>query len=745
VTNAILVAPRGRAARLRFTIRLRVPASLAALALAALALAALTVSDLMRVAPDNSVASGRPTLVTRQATPLPVALLRIPAAAQAPVSAALGRDDAAYRIAGMSITNPEQRLSAHFVTAGARIGTGAVRFTLGLTGVGRGTRVQPVAPVEPRVAGQVVRYDYRGSVSETWQNGPLGLEQVFVVTHRPSGAGALTFAMATPAGSRLDAGDVLLPGGLRYDGLRVSDARGRLLHSWLSIAGGSLLIKVSDRGAQYPLRVDPLVQQAYLTPSDGAVGDLVGNTVAVSGQTVVVSWPSREVGTVAGQGVLYVFSDASGKWTQTAELSNTNGTADQYLGTAVAVSGNTIVASAPNAGTDDQGALYVFNYGSGHWTQVAELTASDGAARAEMGDNPDSVAISGNEIVAGAEQPNGAVSGEGAVYVFDAGANGWQTETQSAELTEASGATDDYLGYSVAISGNTIAAGAPAPFPQFGHQSAIYVFTGSGSHWQQTAELSAKSIPDTTPVDALGYAVAISGDTIAAPEQGGNPLIVFQQSGGKWKQSADLTYHPICDLEECGGGGTSTSVAFSGDAILSPVGDTTADGKAYVVGIGAYREFAGKWRQVAATAAGNGTSSLYGAVAGSGSTVAAGVYNDTDAGAVAIFNGKVTAVGQLIAGPVGLAGTGVGIPVLCVLTSTCDVTLTGYRAGSQTVIGTGKTVKIKPGGTKAVDMAFTTAAERLLSTKHKLKAKLVVRAYSNGKLKASETTSITFT
>jgi len=202
VTNAISVAPRGRAVRLRFTISLRVLACLAALALSVLIASALT-----RVVPGQSVGSGRPTAVANRAIPLPIALLGLPAAAQAPVSAALGRDDAEYRIAAMSITNPEQHLSAHFAIAGADIRVGAVRFTLGLTGVGRGTRVQPVTPVEPRVVGQVVRYDYQGTAIETWQNGPLGLEQVFVVAHRPTGAGALTFAMAAPAGSRLDAGD----------------------------------------------------------------------------------------------------------------------------------------------------------------------------------------------------------------------------------------------------------------------------------------------------------------------------------------------------------------------------------------------------------------------------------------------------------------------------------------------------------------------------------------------------------
>jgi FG-GAP repeat len=67
------------------------------------------------------------------------------------------------------------------------------------------------------------------------------------------------------------------PGGsLRYGGLTASDARGHRVRSWLALRSGQLLIRVDDRHATYPLRIDPLVQQAKLTASDGAANDLFG-------------------------------------------------------------------------------------------------------------------------------------------------------------------------------------------------------------------------------------------------------------------------------------------------------------------------------------------------------------------------------------------------------------------------------------------------------------------------------------
>ena len=48
---------------------------------------------------------------------------------------------------------------------------------------------------------------------------------------------------------------------LRYSGLSATDARGRVLHSWLSLQAGRLLLRVDARGARYPLRIDPFIQQ----------------------------------------------------------------------------------------------------------------------------------------------------------------------------------------------------------------------------------------------------------------------------------------------------------------------------------------------------------------------------------------------------------------------------------------------------------------------------------------------------
>ena len=116
-------------------------------------------------------------------------------------------------------------------------------------------------------------------------------------------------------------------------------------------------MRVNDRGARYPLRIDPFVEQAELTPSDGvgcngACGDKFGYSVATSGNTVVVGAPFHEANSQPYSGAVYVFQMPAAGWasaTQTAELTDSTLGGNMELGYSVAISsdGDTIVAGAP--------------------------------------------------------------------------------------------------------------------------------------------------------------------------------------------------------------------------------------------------------------------------------------------------------------------------------------------------------------------------------------------------------------
>ncbi|HEX3317646.1 MAG TPA: hypothetical protein VHR88_06490, partial [Solirubrobacteraceae bacterium] len=191
----------------------------------------------------------------------------LPAAARGPVSAAVGRQAPAYRVNGLHARNPAQRLRATFSPAGATIAAGHAGERVRLSGFGRATALQDVAPVTPRVTANRVDYAHAG-VREWWTNGPLGLEQGFDVRSRPgNGRGPLTLSLglAGDLRARQAGAGVALEGkgqALRYGGLSATDARGRALRARLAVDAGRVQIEVDDRDAAYPIRVDPFVAQA---------------------------------------------------------------------------------------------------------------------------------------------------------------------------------------------------------------------------------------------------------------------------------------------------------------------------------------------------------------------------------------------------------------------------------------------------------------------------------------------------
>ena len=120
---------------------------------------------------------------------------------------------------------------------------------------------------------------------------------------------------------------------------------------------------------------------------------------------------------------------------------------------------------------------------AGTRTENARLTASNGGRYDNFGG---SVAVSGKTIVVGANQHKvGKHSGQGEAYVFVRPRSGWAgRRTENARLTASHGATDDSFGFSVAVSGNTIVAGAQ--FRNVGKhsdQGEAYVFVRPRSGW----------------------------------------------------------------------------------------------------------------------------------------------------------------------------------------------------------------------------------------------------------------------
>jgi hypothetical protein len=282
-------------------------------------------------------------------------------------------------------------------------------------------------------------------------------------------------------------------------------------------------------------------QQAVLTPSDGRANDFFGRSVAIADDRAVVGAPGADPGGNLSQGAAYVYSRGGGTWSQEAELVATDGAAGDGLGRSVAISGDTAVAGATGAvreGSTSRGAAYVFVRGGGAWSQQAKCVGDGTAAWAHLGT---SVAIQGDTLAAGAQDDIVASQdGQGAAYVFVRSGTAW---SQQARLTAADGAAYESFGSSIALSGDTAVVGAYADtISGNDSQGSGYVFTRTGAGWDQQAKLTAA--PAGAADDLLGWSAAISGDTavLGAFGDDGNrgSVFVFTRAGTAWNRQARL-------------------------------------------------------------------------------------------------------------------------------------------------------------------------------------------------------------
>ena len=325
-------------------------------------------------------------------------------------------------------------------------------------------------------------------------------------------------------------------------------------------------------------------QQAELTASDAAAGDWFGWSVAVSGDTVLVGAPNKNVSGQDFAGAAYVFTRTGTSWSQQKELSDPAATYEDWFGTAVAVSGDTALVGAPGATAGGAGGAYVYTRSGTTWSGPTEL--SDPAA-ANGDDFGCSVALDGGTALVGAyDKTVSSLEDAGAAYVFTGAGSSW---SEQSELTASDAAGDDTFGTSVALEGDTALVGAPdKTVSGQSNAGAAYVYAGAGASWSQQAEFSD---PDAAAGDVFGTSVAVSGDTavVGAPYKtpgsatDAGAAYVYTRAQASWSQEPELS-----DPAAAGGDYFGTAVARSGDrALIGAYGTTLQVGADSLDGAGA--------------------------------------------------------------------------------------------------------------------------------------------------------------
>ena len=512
-------------------------------------------------------------------------------------------------------------------------------------------------------------------LTEWFENSSNGLEQGFTFQKSPLSehegdlslileTGASTRPIADADGTGLTLFDLENGSSMRYEGLKAWDANGDALASKMEVDGDNVRIRVSDENAVYPITIDPMfIQSRNLYAADGNNGDFLGYSVAISGNTMAVGSPYSDPN-ISNQGSVYVYVLNNGSWTFQAKLTASDAAASDSLGFSVGIYGNTIIAGS-HLNNSAKGAAYIFTRNGTTWTQQQKLVAAEGIANDYAGF---SVGIYRDTVVVGA--PRRAVSGallQGAAYIFQRTGTVWSEQQR---IIASDGAAGDNFASSVAIDQNSIICGAP--YKAIGantNQGAAYVFTGGGSTWVQQQKLFD---PSGTAGADFGYSVSISGNmsAIGAPfaSQGSFVQVglayVFSRSGTTWTRSTTLNApnRTISDR-------TGAAVAVFGNSVVftSPnktIGINDLQGAAYTA---TFDESTSSWSAIQQLTADEGRSSdqLGNSVAMYGGMVVVGdPFDDpgvSDQGSVYIYQirGTVWSQQRVTAGD-GVSGDNLG-------------------------------------------------------------------------------------
>lgn len=309
-----------------------------------------------------------------------------------------------------------------------------------------------------------------------------------------------------------------------------------------------------------------------------------GSSVSISGQFAIVGNPGdNNYVSGASKGAAHIYRYQGGKWVLMKKITDETILASS-LGSAVSISGNYAVVGAPTSLYPyASGFANVYFFDGSNWVFMQKLFDPTGVNGDSFGA---SVQISGNLIIIGApEDDNGAVVNQGSASIYQLTGNSW---TLMQKILDATGATSDFFGSSVSISGNFAVVGAPSDDNgTYSDQGSSSVYRLSGSVWYLTNKFT--NLTARAGV-RWGRSVALSNNTlvIGAPGNivGGNILqgsiTIFEFNGSNWIYGGVIT-----DPDGAAYDGLGATACISGDYVIvgapgALVGGNSEQGKVTV-------------------------------------------------------------------------------------------------------------------------------------------------------------------
>lgn len=285
----------------------------------------------------------------------------------------------------------------------------------------------------------------------------------------------------------------------------------------VALAGTRLLVGArgdntgaTSAGSGYVFEVlspTPGVPQLTVNNPSPAANEEFGGAVAISGNIAVVG-SSRDDKGAGNAGSVAVYDlEAPDPDLPLHLIDNPSPTINDYFGGAVAVSGSLVAVAAmqDDAGASNAGTVYLYDLSSP--TPGTPVLVINNPAPQTQDEFGFSLAVSGDRLVVGAQKNNTGAEDAGSVYVYQLDSATPAVPVLVIDNPEP--AIGDWFGYSVSISGDRLAVGAPRDEDGAPNAGKAYVFDLASP--TPTVPVLAVVNPAPAVNDEFASAVAVSG------------------------------------------------------------------------------------------------------------------------------------------------------------------------------------------------------------------------------------------
>jgi len=381
------------------------------------------------------------------------------------------------------------------------------------------------------------------------------------------------------------------PGAIRWNESK-SDFEGYNGHAWVSLTGGKG--KWGDQNTY--CTENGSTSEVLMNTAYGLAYDL-----AAEGDWMVAGAPDEGIPNDPNQGAaggIHIYHLEGDDWKSKYIKYDPDGHNSDHFGLSVGMSSTHVIAGAHNADlwiAPNIGKAYIYSYDASNCSLQATLLASDGQADDYFGT---AVAIHGDYAVSGAKGKDvNAISDVGRAYVYSRSGSVW---TENAKLNPPDGQMNDGFGSECAVWGDYIAVSTPyKTYNGMIYAGKAYVYKRSGNTWDLIAQLNS---PVPKEKEYYGRRLFLRDNVllVGAPEDNGYPtdgpgsVYVYQINNTTVTYEATLQASDGLHSDGLGIGASYYDGVIVAGAPNATVGGNKAEGKAYV-----FRKVNGLWQEEA--------------------------------------------------------------------------------------------------------------------------------------------------